>query len=335
MKSRTRIIDVALRAGVSVATVSRAFARPDMVRPETRERIQRAAQELDYVMDGAARALALGRARTVGAVVPTLDNAVFAQAVHGLQTVLNRSGYQLLIAAHEYDLDQESRQIRALVESAAEALVVVGAEHAESAWQFIRQSRIPLLIAWSSHDRLPYIGFDNERIGRLAAEHLLELGHRHFGIITGHRANNDRTRARCRGFLHALRRAGIAESACPISEQTFSFEGGRQGLHALLHSGGPAVTGVFCGNDVLAMGCLFEAQDLGLDVPGRLSIVGCDGLPIVSQMHPSITTIDLPTLALGQACAKALLDWLEHDRAPASVTFDIQLRQGQTSAMAP
>src|SRR5690606_41040403 len=109
MKSRTRIIDVALRAGVSVATVSRAFARPDMVRPETRERIQRAAQELDYVMDGAARALALGRARTVGAVVPTLDNAVFAQAVHGLQTVLNRSGYQLLIAAHDYDLAQESR----------------------------------------------------------------------------------------------------------------------------------------------------------------------------------------------------------------------------------
>lgn len=335
MKSRTRISDVAQLAGVSVATVSRAFARPDMVRPETRERIERAAQQLGYVMDGAARALALGRARTVGAIVPTLDNAVFAQAVHGLQSILSRAGYQLLIAAHEYDLVQESRQVRALVESAAEALVIVGAEHAEATWQFIRQSRTPVLIAWSPHDTLPYIGFDNEHIGQLAARHLLELGHRRFGIITGHRASNDRTRARCHGFLQTLEQAGLDASACLISEQSFSLDGGRLGLQALLRDSRPVVTGIFCGNDVLAMGCLFEAQDRGIPVPAQLSIVGCDGLPLVSQMRPSITTIELPTLALGQACAHALLGWLEHNTAPTALTFDIVLRQGQTSAAAP
>lgn len=339
---RPRLSDVAALAGVSTATVSRALSNPDMVKSNTRERILQAIARLGYVPDGAARALASGRARMVGAIVPTLDNAIFARAVQGLQSTLSNAGYQLLISAHEYSLAAETEAARALLERAVDALVLVGAEHAHETWEMMRASRIPVLITWTNAaaaseiltTTAPLIGFDNRLIGKLAAEHLLALGHRTFGMISGMMRQNDRARHRVDGFRSALAEAGIRLPEANVIEQPFGFDGGRTGLKHLMQLR-PRPTAVFCGNDVLALGALFEAQSLNIKIPDELSIVGCDNLPISSQITPGLTTVLLPTYELGQRAALTLLDWLTTQRAPADVCLPIELVVRGTSGPAP
>jgi LacI family transcriptional regulator len=331
MIPRSRIRDVASRAGVSTATVSRALSNPALVRPDTQLRIREAIAALGYVPDGSARALASGRARTIGAVVPTLDNAIFARAVQGLQTTLSNSGYQLLIAAHEYNPAAEQDLVRALLERSIDALLVVGTDHAPQTWDLIHASRVPLLVTWSKTELQPSIGFDNHLIGRLAALHLLALGHKHMGVISGHFLHNDRARNRVEGFREVLQQNGCQLPDAYILEQPFGFEGGHAGLKALLRLD-PRPTAVFCGNDALALGCLFEARAMGVDVPGELSIVGCDNLPISSQVTPSLTTIHLPTHELGQRAATVLLQWLATGTPPQSECLPIKLVARGTSA---
>ncbi len=324
MKQRARIADVASLAGVSVATVSRTLSNPDMVKQATRERVQQAISELNYFMDGSARTLASGKSYTVGMVVPTLDNAIFARAVQGLQTTLARFGYQLLIAAHEYNLDTEQHQVRALLETRIDALVVVGADHSANTWELVRRSGTPLLVAWAEHKDYPSVGFDNKLIGQLAAEHLLQLGHTRLGMISGYTRHNDRARERANGFFETLREHGIAFEPNCLIEQPYGFAGGRNGWSRLMQLPNRP-TGIFCGNDVLAMGCMFEAQKHGMTLPQDLSIVGCDNLPIVSHLPPGLTTVQLPTHELGIQCANSLLEWIEKNNRPANIRLDIEL----------
>lgn len=337
--ARPRIADVAALAGVSTATVSRALSNPEMVKGRTRERILQAVTRLGYVPDGSARALARGRAGMIGAIVPTLDNAIFARAVQGIQGTLARAGYQLLISAHEYNLAAETEAARALLERAIDGLVLVGAEHSRETWQLVRTSGIPVLITWTDTpsldiDDTPLIGFDNRLIGRLVAQHFIALGHREFGIITGFTRNNDRARQRVEGFRHELAQAGIRLPEANVIEEPFGFDGGRAGLKHLMQLR-PRPTAVFCGNDVLALGCLFEAQASNIAVPQQLSIVGCDNLPICSQITPGLSTVLLPTYELGQRAATALLDWLTLDRVPASETLPVELVVRGTSGPPP
>jgi LacI family transcriptional regulator len=338
---RPRIADVAALAGVSTATVSRALSNPEMVKGHTRERILQAVSRLGYVPDGAARALALGRARMIGAIVPTLDNAIFARAVQGLQSTLANAGYQLLISAHEYNLAAETEAARALLERAIDALVLVGADHAHETWELVRSSHIPLLITWTDSvaagegaGKAPLIGFDNRLIGKLAAQHLLSLGHRTFGMISGLTRHNDRARHRIEGFRTELAEAGLRLPEANVIEQPFGFDGGRAGLKHLMQLR-PRPTAVFCGNDVLALGALFEAQSMKIDVPRELSIVGCDNLPISSQITPGLSTVLLPTYELGQRAALTLLDWLTLDRAPEDTCLPIELVVRGTSGPPP
>ncbi len=324
MTRRARIADVASLAGVSVATVSRTLSNPETVKPDTQQRVQSAIKKLNYFRDGSARALASGRGHTVGIVVPTLDNSIFARAVQGLQTTLASNGYQLLVAAHEYNLETEVQQVRALLETRLDALVLVGTDHAESTWDLIKRSRTPLMIAWAKHERHPSVAFDNRLIGELAAEHLMALGHKEFGIISGYTQFNDRARQRAEGFIDALRRQGFALKKQYFVEQPFGFSGGRSGWRHLAELPNPP-TAIFCGNDVLAMGCMFEAQKHGIELPKDLSLVGCDNLPIASELPTGLTTIQLPTYELGIKCAQSILEWIEKDVRPQSAILDIEL----------
>jgi LacI family transcriptional regulator, galactose operon repressor len=340
--SRARISDVAALAGVSTSTVSRALSNPEVVKPDTRARIRDAIAALGYVPDGSARALALGRGRMVGAIVPTLDNAIFARAVQGLQTTLSSSGYQLLISAHEYNPAAEIEVVRALLERSVDAIVLVGIDHSPQTLELIRASRVALLLMWTypGHARdgednvAPVVGFDNREIGRLAAQHLLDLGHRRFGVISGFMRQNDRARQRVEGFRQTLAEHGFRLPEANVVEQPFGYEGGRAGLKLLMQLR-PAPSAVFCGNDVLAMGCLFEAQGSGIEVPGQLSIVGCDDLPIASQITPSLTTVLLPTYELGVRAARAVLHWMKEETPPESECLPIELVVRGTSGPAP
>ena len=206
---RIKLQDVAQATGVSIATVSRAVSRPELVSAPTLQRVSKAIAALGYLPAAAAQALASGRSMTIGAIVPTLDHAIFARAIQAMQATLLSSGYQLVVAAHDYVPAAEAAAVRTLLGRGVDGLMLVGAERLDETWRVLAASSVPVLLTWSFDDRLPCIGFDNKQAGRLAARHLLDLGHRRFGMISGMQRSNDRARLRIAGATSELAKARL------------------------------------------------------------------------------------------------------------------------------
>ncbi|MFC5086980.1 substrate-binding domain-containing protein [Microvirga arabica] len=271
---------------------------------------------------------------TVGAIVPTLDHAIFAQAIQSLQHILLANGYQLLIASHEYSAQAEAAATRSMLMRGVDALTLVGADHLDETWDLLTSASVPVLITWSREDRFPSLWFDNMRAGQIAAEHLIALGHQQIGAISGRRRWNDRARLRVAGTRAALVDAGLELPEWRIAETTFSVAGGRAGMAQLLAAAAPP-TAVVCGNDIMAVGALFEAQSRGLRVPEDISIVGIDNLEISAHLSPALTTVHLPTAQLGAQAGELLIDALRGTTMPAQIELPIELVVRRSSGPAP
>jgi len=321
---RSTIIDVARRAGVSPATVSRALSQPEIVHRETLRRVKSAVAALAYVRDGTGLALVSGRTRTVGIVVPTLSHSIFAVAIDSMQTTLADAGYQLIVASHEYDPGTETAAVRALIERGVDALLLVGTDHARSLWSLIETTTIPVVLTWSLHRRLDSVGFDNFEAGRLAAEHLLRLGHRRLGVISGRLTHNDRARSRLKGIRAALAPVGLEASALSVVQHRFGLGGVRDGMAAFLTMT-DRPTAVIGGNDLMAVGAMLEAKARGLSVPGELSFVGIDDQEISAHVAPGLTSVHLPTSTLGKVAAQQVLSRLAGKKGERRTELPISL----------
>lgn len=323
---RPVLADVARLAGVSTASVSRVLNEGDNVRPEMRERVMAAVERLGYVPDGTARALASGRLRTVGAIVPTLDNAIFARGIDAMQRRLAQRGFTLLVASSEYDQDEELREVHALVVRGVDGLVMVGASHRDKVYRLLASKGLPYVNTWvyAPDQPHPSIGFDNRFAGRRLAEYLLNLGHRRIAMVAGITANNDRARARVEGVREALAERGLEIAPGHFMERAYDVREGREALRLLLRLPGPP-TAVICGNDVQAMGVLFEAQAQQVAVPEGLSIVGFDDLPISASLVPPLTTVRVPAADMGRRAADYLLDRIAEQDPPAHTELDAEL----------
>lgn len=306
------LADIARAAGVSTATVSRVLNAPDRVRPERLERVRAAIRALGYVPHGAARTLASNRSMTVGAVIPTLDNAIFAQGLAAFQARLQEAGYTLLLASSDYDLDGEGDLVDTLIARRVDGLMLVGRDHRGHVFERLARHRLPYVLSWA-HDetgRLPCVGFDNKAAAAAAASALIEAGHRRVAMIAGRTADNDRARDRLAGARAALDAAGIGLPGDLVIEAPYGLAAGRAAMEALLDRAEPP-TGVLCGNDVLAVGALLACRDRGVAVPGAVSVVGFDDLPWAKEFRPALTTMRVPADAMGRAAAEALIDALD------------------------
>ena len=310
-----RLSDVARAAGVSLSTASRALSDPGLVHPRTRERIDDAVRMLGYVPHGAARALASRRSRTVGAVVPTLDNPIFAHSIQALQRALAEAGYTLLLASHEYDATTEFEVTRALVERGVDGLALVGTDHSPELYQFLTRSGVPFELTWAiDPDRHHYcVGFSNRLASIRVTQHLLALGHREFAMVSGYTVHNDRARERVAGVREALAAHGLELPERRYVETAFSVSSGRAALAELL-ARGPAPTAIACGNDLLAFGVLLECAARGIAVPGHMSVAGFDDIELAAEVSPPLTTIHIPTADIGRRAAERLLSRLAGKR---------------------
>ena len=317
--------DVARLARVSTATVSRALSQPAIVRPQTRERIERAIARLNYVSDGVARALSTRRTRTIGAVIPTLDNAIYAASTHSLQKALESAGYTLLLACHEFDLAAEARMVRAFAERGVDALVLVGTAHGAATRKLLPALGIPCVLTWALEraQRNASVGFDNRAAGRMIAEYLLRLGHRRIGMIPGIVAGNDRARDRLKGVSVALAHGGVELSGKHVVPAAYSLRAGREAFAELIRRGD--LTAVACGNDILGIGAIQEAQRMGLNVPGDISITGFDDMELASVVTPALTTVHFPIAEVGLETARHLIERLEGNAAPRCIELPLKL----------
>lgn len=324
LRRRARLVDVAKDAGVSPATVSRAMMQPELLSGDTLARVRQSASRLGYRPDATARALASGRSMTIGAVMPTLDNAIFSRALHTMQTTLAGHGYQLLVASHEYNAAAEMEAVRKLIAQGVDGLMLVGAERAAETEAALRDSAMPTVLTWRTVGDRAGVVVDNELAGWLAARHLIDLGHRRIGVVVGRAHFNDRQRARLAGAKACLIDAGLALPDSLVSHQPTTLAGGRAGCAALLALAEPP-TAVIGGIDFIAIGCMIEAQAHGLSVPGDISVVGIDDIDMSAHLAPPLTTVHIPTGGIGEQAAVMLLGLIRKERVPECVSLPIEL----------
>jgi LacI family transcriptional regulator, galactose operon repressor len=303
-----RLSDVAKRARCSTATVSRVLNKPDGVNPEVRERVDAAIRELGYLRNSAARALRSRSTGTIGAVIPTLDHAIFARFLASLQGFTSEHGYSLLVTTSGFQVAEELRQARILIERGAEGLVLVGHTHSPDLYAALETKGIPVVNTYSylPNSRHVSVGFDNRAATRQIAEYLIDLGHREFALIVGFSKDNDRVKDRVGGVLDAMTRRGLPVADTLIVEEPYSIEGGREGLRRVVASG-RKLTALICGSDVLAFGAIIECNSLGIPIPQELSIAGFDDLEFAAHLHPPLTTIRVPAIEMGRRAGEFLL----------------------------
>ncbi|MGI9090545.1 MAG: LacI family DNA-binding transcriptional regulator [Gemmatimonadaceae bacterium] len=313
LAKRATAHDVARRAGVSQPTVSLVLSNNVRARvsSETRERVLNAARELDYRPNVIARSLVLRRSYALGIIVPDLRNPFFAEIVSGAERVASRAGYAVLLCeAREVTCD---RHIETLIERQVDGIMIDALGAASLDDGLLDGTNVVLID--EPPGRWPGVASDALGAGRLAAEHLLSLGHERFGFL-GPATNVHAIRMRERGFIQALAKNGISLPSNALRRVPGTAAGGQMGMRALLALK-PRPTAVFCTNDLVAVGGLKACSAATVRVPSDMSIVGCDDIELASLVTPELTTIAIPARELGARAARLLLRELTADQPDA------------------
>jgi LacI family gluconate utilization system Gnt-I transcriptional repressor len=295
---------VARLAGVSAITVSRVVRLPGLVAPETRRRVETAMRELGYVPNQVAGALASARTGSVGVLVPTIANSIFADTVQGLSDELEPLGYAVILAQSRYDAAREDHMLRALLSRRPEALIMVGSPATDDGARLLRRAGIPIVETWD----LPaapidaVAGFDNYAAGVVVARHLLAQGRRSLAFIGG---DDPRATRRWYGFDDTARAAGVKTPRRLILDRNAS--GSVAALAEL-----PGVDAVFAANDAHAIGFMSGLRTAGLLRHGPaaqqpVAIIGLGDLEMGRLIAPSLSTIRVHGDAIGRTAAKLML----------------------------
>ncbi|MGI9411740.1 MAG: LacI family DNA-binding transcriptional regulator [Hyphomicrobiaceae bacterium] len=308
LKTKPSIEDVARLAGVSTATVSRSLNEPGKVKAATLENVRSAVRELGYAPHFGGRALASNKSNTVGALIPTMDNAIFARGLQALQETLAEAGVTLLIATTGYDPDREFDQIQVLLGRGVDGLLLIGLERPQRTNALLRQHEIPVVAAWSFRTDSEHlcVGFDNLAAAADLTNLVLEYGHRQIAMIAGLSHGNDRATDRIEGVREALQAHNLQLRPDHLIEAPYDIDEAASAM-AQLMAAERRPTAVICGNDVLAAGALMYANQAGIAVPDDMSIVGFDDIDLASVTAPPLTTLRVPHRRMGQAAAELLL----------------------------
>lgn len=304
--------DVARTAGVSTATVSRCLNTPERVIEKTRAKVLHAVDQLGYTPNFGARAMAAKRTFTIGAIIPTMDNAIFARGLQAFQEELHARGYTLLVSSTAYQADAEAEQIRALVARGADGLLLIGYERDPALYEFLDRRSVSTLIAWaySKDSALPSIGFDNRASMQALTDRVIGMGHRNIAMISGVTRGNDRAAARLAGVRDGLQAHGLDTNAFCVIETPYEIENGARAFDVLMQQS-PRPTAIMCGNDVLAVGAVRRARERGIRVPDDVSITGFDDIELASIISPALTTVHVPHREMGRRAAQELVNMLE------------------------
>lgn len=303
--------DVAQEAGVSAITVSRALRTPDKVQPPLRARILDACDRLGYVPNHAASALASARSRTIVVLIPSLTNIVFVDILVGIKEVLDAHTYHMHIGLTGYSAEAEEALLRTYLQHSPDGLILTGIDHRPGVWKLLEALEIPTVhtIETLAGDTGLSVGFSQFDSGYAAGRHLVDRGYEHIGIIGAQL--DPRSLRRCEGCRQALRDAGLYDPALEImTPSKSSLALGAELLQAMLRDH-PECDALFFCNDDLAQGAVFQCGRMGIDVPGRMGLIGFHDLNGTAWTSPPLSTIATPRYEIGRSAATMLMNELD------------------------
>ncbi|HUD29196.1 MAG TPA: LacI family DNA-binding transcriptional regulator [Novosphingobium sp.] len=305
------IKDIARVAGVSVATVSRALSTPSLVRPATIERIEAAIADLNYEPNHLAAGLRRQRSDNVIVAVPSIYNPFTSAFVEGIENVARANKMRVLLGITEGEIDTLNKYVAMIAGKQADGMILLEKNLPDIVRKPPAKGKMPPLVAACEYPpdiTLPRVSTDNHEGSALVVGHLAELGHQRIAAITGP-LDQFMSKDRLSGYKLGLLRARLEFDEALVATGDFSLQSGYDAMVRLL-DGGAAFTAVACANDEMALGALSALQQRGISVPAEMSVAGFDDLRFGAFSTPPLTTVHIPTVELGEAAMRLMLDSL-------------------------
>ncbi len=332
------IRDVADRAGVSTATVSRVLAGIGNPKPDTAAAVVRAVQELGYRPSGVARSLRMKRTRTLGLIVTDIQNPFFPELVQAADSAARGLNYSIILGSAAYDEHRAMHYLDLMVDRRVDGLIIASSQLSDESWQWLLASPVPVVVVNAEPNGLPVPVITSDNVGgtRLAVDHLVGLGHRRIAYIRGYEGFTADL-PRVEGFRRACADAGIPVSDIVEIRGDGQFEGGERATAELLASG-TDVTAIVCHNDVTAIGAMRAIRAAGKHVPRDISVVGCDDIAAAAWVVPALTTVAQQKAEMGTLAVEwlaAALDDPEHAGLAETIRIPMILRVRESTGPAP
>jgi LacI family repressor for deo operon, udp, cdd, tsx, nupC, and nupG len=332
-----RIADVAAVAGVSIATVSRALTNPGRVNAATRERVLEVVRRLGYTPNLAGRRLRAARSMMVLVVVPTFITPFFSELLLGVDQALSARGYGLLVGNLHGGVDKEEHLIDLVFAGGADGVVLLNGRVLRKGVRSLGHSGVPMVaVSVPPSADVPQVLVGEREAARAVAEHLLALGHRRFGYVTGPEGSYIE-RERWAGFSEALAGAGIGVDTIARYPGSFHVATGVQAARRFLAEP-ERPSAVFAVSDMMAIGFMRTLHAAGLVVPRDVSVVGFDGIEFADYCEPPLTTVRQPREAMGRAAAELLLRLIAGEEIPPAeriLRLEAALRPAESTAPPP
>ncbi|AHG47791.1 LacI family transcriptional regulator [Rhizobium leguminosarum bv. trifolii CB782] len=330
--SKVGIRDVAKLAGVSTGTVSRVLNDHPSVTKDVRARVGEIIKDLGYLPDPSARSMRSKVSRLIGIVIPDLTNPFFSELVQSAEQAAANHGYNIIVMTSLDHAAKEADRIKQLTSRKVDGIILVPSND----FHTIKLPKgLPIVVVDRLMPGYSGIAADHRSGVRLGVEHLLKLGHRRIGFISGP-GHSVPANDRLRGYLDAMEQAdGGAKMAGPplIAEAAFDYESGRSaGNYLLARARNERPTAIFASSDQQAIGCMRAAHDLGIPIPAALSIVGFDGIPLASMTTPRLTTVKQPIQDVAAAAVAVLLNKQTAPELDNPILFACEVLEGETTA---
>jgi LacI family transcriptional regulator len=312
---KIRMKDIARDLGLSVVTISKVLRGHPDISEATRDRVLQRIKELNYSPNLSARSLVTGRSYMIGLVVPDLLHPFFAEIAKSLSRQIRDSGYYLLIASSDGDQGLEENEVEQLLARGLDALVIASCQHKSDLFLRLRERQITLVLLDREFAGVSanFVGVDDEAVGAMAAQHLIDVGCRRVAHIRGPR--NSVGDGRLRGFERVIVANGLKLASKYIvagSSRELETESHKQGAERMLEllRGKPCPDGVFCYSDPTAMGAMDAILEEGLSVPGDIAVIGCGNLHYDGSLRVPLSSIDQRSSAIGERVGKMVLSLL-------------------------
>ena len=333
-KRRVTRKEVAERAGVSVAVVSYVVNNgPRPVSAETRTKVQAAIEELGYYPNDLARSLSRQQTATIGLIIPSLLNPIYAEIAESLENTCMAEGYQVMLGGTGRDPNKEIEFAKLLRSKQVDGVVVIPSESPEAILLPLQQVNIPIVVLEHDIPGIHCVAIDDLQGGRLATQYLLSLGHRRIGMIK-RRPTSALSNLRFDGYQEALREANVPFDPSLVIESQAGQVGGYAAMQQLLALS-PPPTAVFVHNDILAMGAMRAIVDDGLTIPDDISVIGYDNIINSAYLNPRLTTVKYPIAEMGRQAGQIILDLVQKEDAPPPQTIILPVELVIRASTAP